>query len=118
MRAGLSWLHVSLDGATAGTYEGIRDGAAFHTTLANLTGLVDAKRAVRARLPWIRVVFVALRDNVGELPALVQLLARAGVDELHVQNLSHTFADTDPAGGYEQIRQFAADHALGRTPTT
>jgi radical SAM protein with 4Fe4S-binding SPASM domain len=112
VRAGLSWLHVSLDGATAGTYEGIRDGASFRTTVTNLTGLVDAKRAAGARLPWIRVVFVAMRDNVSELPALVRLLARAGVDELHVQNLSHTFSDTDPAGSYEQIRQFATDHAL------
>jgi radical SAM protein with 4Fe4S-binding SPASM domain len=108
----LSWLHVSLDGATAGTYEGIRDGADFHTTVANLTGLVAAKRTAGTRLPWIRVVFVAMRDNVGELPALIRLLATAGVDELHVQNLSHTFSDTDPAGRYEQIRRFATDHAL------
>ena len=112
VQAGLSWLHVSLDGATAGTYERIRDGANFQTAVSNLTGLVAAKRAAGASNPWIRVVFVAMRDNVAELPALVELLAWAGVDELRVQNLSHTFSDTDPAGSYEEIRQFAADQAL------
>src|SRR5207249_6059776 len=29
IRAGLAWLHVSLDGATAATYESIRDGGPF-----------------------------------------------------------------------------------------
>jgi radical SAM protein with 4Fe4S-binding SPASM domain len=112
IRAGLSWLHVSLDGATAGTYERVRDGADFRTAVANLAGLVRARRAAGSSLPSIQVVFVAMRDNVGELPELVRLLARVGVDELHVQNLSHTFSDADPAGRYGEIRRFAADHAL------
>src|SRR6266511_833195 len=96
--AGLDWLHVSLDGARAETYEAIRDGADFDTVLANLRGLVAAKRAAGRDAPWIRVVFVAMRRNVGELSELVRLLAVAGVNELRAQNLSHTFSDTDPAG--------------------
>jgi hypothetical protein len=57
-------------------------------------------------------VFVAMRRNVAELPALVALLGRLGVDELRVQNLSHSFSDTDPAGGYHGIRSFVAAQAL------
>jgi radical SAM protein with 4Fe4S-binding SPASM domain len=34
------------------------------------------------------------------------------VDELHVQGLSHDFADTDPAGGYSGIRAFARAESL------
>jgi radical SAM protein with 4Fe4S-binding SPASM domain len=109
---GLDWLHVSLDGATAATFEAIRDGAAFDTVVANLGGLVGAKRAAGSATPWIRVVFVAMRRNVAELPDLVRLLARVGVDELRVQNLSHSFSDTDPAGGYAGIREFTAAEAL------
>jgi radical SAM protein with 4Fe4S-binding SPASM domain len=110
--AGLDWLHVSVDGATAGTYEGIRRGADFDLVLANLTGLVAAKRAAGADRPWLRVVFVAMRGNVRELPDLVRLLASAGIDELRVQNLSHSFSDADPAGAYREIREFAAGQAL------
>jgi radical SAM protein with 4Fe4S-binding SPASM domain len=108
----VDWLHVSLDGATAAAYEAVRDGADFDAVVANLAGLVAAKRAAGSATPWIRVVFVAMRDNVGELPDLVRLLARVGVDELHVQNLSHSFSDADPAGRYAGIRQFTARQAL------
>jgi radical SAM protein with 4Fe4S-binding SPASM domain len=110
--AGLDWLHVSLDGARAATYEGIRDGASFDTVVANLAGLVAAKRAGGRDKPWVRVVFVAMRRNVAELPDLARLLARIGVDQLWVQNLSHTFSDADPAGQYREIRDYAQDQAL------
>jgi radical SAM protein with 4Fe4S-binding SPASM domain len=112
VETGLDWLHVSLDGATAQTYEGIRDGAQLDTVLANLRGLVAAKRAADSDVPHIRVVFVAMRRNVGELPELVRLLAGIGVNELRVQNLSHTFSDTDPFGKYAEIRDFTAAEAL------
>jgi radical SAM protein with 4Fe4S-binding SPASM domain len=108
----VDWLHVSVDGASAGTYEAVRDGADFDTVVANLAGLVQAKRAAGSGSPWIRVVFVAMRDNVSELPDLVRLLGAIGVDEVHVQNLSHSFSDADPAGRYDDIRQFTADQAL------
>jgi radical SAM protein with 4Fe4S-binding SPASM domain len=110
--AGLDWLHVSLDGADAPTFEGIREGADFERVLANLAGLVAAKRAAGSATPWLRVVFVAMRRNVAQLPELVALLAGIGVSELRVQNLSHSFTDTDPAGAYREIREYAADQAL------
>lgn len=110
--AGLDWLHVSVDGATAATYEGIREGAQWDKVMANLRGLIAAKQAAGRQLPWVRVVFVAMRRNVDELPALVELLAAVGVDELRVQNLAHSFDDTDPSSGYTQIREFTAAQAL------
>ncbi|HEX8629029.1 MAG TPA: SPASM domain-containing protein, partial [Catenuloplanes sp.] len=61
-------------------------------------------------------VFVAMRDTVADLPALVRLLADVGVDELHVQNLSHSFSDADPGGRYAEIREFTADQALWGGP--
>jgi radical SAM protein with 4Fe4S-binding SPASM domain len=110
--SGVDWLHVSLDGATAGAYEAVRRGAHFDTVTANLAGLVRVKREAGSATPWIRVVFVAMRDNVAELPALVRLLSDIGVDELRVQNLSHSFDDTDPSGRYDEIRAFTAGQAL------
>jgi len=112
VQSGLDWLHVSLDGATPAVYESIREGASFDRVVGNLAGLARAKRELASATPWIRVVFVAMRDNVAELPELARLLARIGVDELRVQNLSHDFADTDPAGAYREIREFTAGQAL------
>ncbi len=110
--SGVDWLHVSLDGAGAAAYEAVRDGADFEVVVANLAGLVQAKRVAGSATPWIRVVFVAMRDTIGELPDLIRLLSGIGVDELHVQNLSHSFSDADPAGRYDEIRDFTAAQAL------
>jgi radical SAM protein with 4Fe4S-binding SPASM domain len=110
--SGVDWLHVSLDGASPAVYETIREGARFDTVVANLAGLAEAKVRAGSVTPWIRVVFVAMRDNVAELPALIRLLSGIGVNELRVQNLSHSFDDTDPAGRYDGIRSFTESQAL------
>jgi MoaA/NifB/PqqE/SkfB family radical SAM enzyme len=110
--AGLDWLHVSVDGADAATYEQIRDGANFATVLDNLAGLVAQKRAAGSELPWIRVVFVAMRRNVAGLADLVRLLGGIGVSELRVQNLAHSFDDTGDDGPYQEIRRYTEAEAL------
>jgi radical SAM protein with 4Fe4S-binding SPASM domain len=110
--SGLSWLHVSLDGATAATYESIRAGADFERVCANVAGLVEAKRELGSDTPRLSLVFVAMRRNVEELPALVRLTHELGVGRLFVQNLSHSFSDTDPSGSYADIRRFAESEAL------
>jgi radical SAM protein with 4Fe4S-binding SPASM domain len=112
VRAGLDWLHISLDGATAPTYEGIRHGSDFERVRANVLELVRTMRQLDKEKPTLSLVFVAMRRNIGELPELVRLTAAWGVGQLFVQNLSHSFGDTDPAGTYRDIREFAASEAL------
>src|SRR4051794_21704302 len=112
VEAGLDWLHVSLDGATAATYEAIRERARLRTVLRNIEGLVHAKRWAGSTTPHTRLVFVAMRRNVSELPVLVRLAGSLGVDEVRVQNLSHDFADTDPNGSYQEIGEYARSEAL------
>ena len=113
---GVDWLHVSVDGATAATYESIRDGSDFARVRENVIGLVEEIRAENAERPDVMLVFVAMRRNIGELPALVRLAADWGVGRLWVQNLSHSFSDTDPSGSYREIRDFAAAEALWAEP--
>src|SRR3954471_3427696 len=115
--AGTGHVHVSLDGASAATYEDVRHGTAraprpgqFERVVANLRGLLAARGD--GRRPRVAIVFVAMRRNVEELEALVALAADIGVDEVWVQNLSHVFSDTDPAGRYDEIRRYAESEAL------
>jgi radical SAM protein with 4Fe4S-binding SPASM domain len=112
IRLGVDWLHVSLDGATPTTYESIRDGADFGLVTRNIRGLVGTRRRLGADRPTVQIVFVAMRRNLRELPALVKLAAEWGVEAVWVQNLSHSFGDTDPSGSYLEIRRFAAREAL------
>jgi radical SAM protein with 4Fe4S-binding SPASM domain len=116
VEAGLDWLCVSLDGATPAVFEGIRDGARFARVERNVRGLLDVMRERQARRPDVSLVFVAMRRNVAELPALVELAAAWGVPAVRVQNLSHAFSDTDPAGAYGEIRAFTAAEALWQAP--
>jgi radical SAM protein with 4Fe4S-binding SPASM domain len=109
--ARLAWLCVSLDGARAETYEAIRRGARFSRVLANVRGLVAVMRDARATLPDLSIVFVAMRRNIAELPEVVRLCDELGVRALRVQNLSHSFDDTDPAGEYREIRDSTAREA-------
>jgi radical SAM protein with 4Fe4S-binding SPASM domain len=53
-----------------------------------------------------------MRRNVAELPDLVRMCADWALDRLWVQNLSHSFDDTDPSGSYAGIRSFAQEEAL------
>jgi radical SAM protein with 4Fe4S-binding SPASM domain len=115
--AGLDWLCVSIDGATAATYESIRDGSRFAKVERNVRGLVEVMRQRGAVRPRLSLVFVAMRRNLAELPAVVRLASEWGVPTLRVQNLSHSFSDTDPAGAYREIREFAEAEALWQAPS-
>ena len=117
VEAGLGWLHVSLDGATAATYEEVRHGTDFRArsgqfdrVVSNLRGLVAARNG--AERPRIQLVFVAMRRNVRELPALVELAADVGVDSVWVQNLSHDFGDTGASERYGPMREYVDEEAL------
>ena len=112
IRMDIDWLHVSLDGARAETYESIRDGSDFALVARNVRAFVDTKRRLGAERPTMSLVFVAMRRNIDELPELVRLADEWGVGRLYVQNLSHSFSDTDPSGRYTRIRRFAAREAI------
>jgi radical SAM protein with 4Fe4S-binding SPASM domain len=115
VRAGLDWLNVSLDGASQQTYEAIRHGSDFARVTTNIAGLARTMRRLGAEKPTLSLVFVAMRGNIHELPALVRLTREWGIGRLFVQNLSHSFSDTDPAGSYSAIREFAHEEALWAT---
>ena len=112
VQLGVEWLHVSLDGATAGTYETIRRGSRLELVQENVRGLVRAVREAGAEKPTLELVFVAMRRNLHELSAVVRLAAAWGVPAVWVQNLSHSFTDTDPAGTYREIREYVEAEAL------
>jgi radical SAM protein with 4Fe4S-binding SPASM domain len=109
--SGLAWLCISVDGAVSETYEAIRGGARFDRLERHVPALMAAIGR-RGAGPDVSLVFVAMRRNIGELPDLVRLADRWGVRKVRVQNLSHSFDDTDPSGSYADIRRFAAEQAL------
>ena len=83
--AGTDAITVSIDGATAETYESIRRGASFERVIAGIRALVNAKK--RFGRPSVDVSFVAMASNFKELPGLIDLCAELGVGSVHVEPL-------------------------------
>src|SRR5437588_9700022 len=110
--SGLTELHVSIDGATAATYEHIRVRAKYDRVIANVELLQDTKRRLGSATPWLRMVVVAMRTNLDEFPNLVRLAHRLGIDTVFVQHLCHDFGESSLPGQYRPMRDFVAGETL------
>jgi MoaA/NifB/PqqE/SkfB family radical SAM enzyme len=85
--AGLDELRVSIDGVRPETYALIRGVDKLHVVTRNLGRFVETLRRRGAERPVVSLWFVAMRENLGELPGLVQLAHEAGIGEVYVQRL-------------------------------
>lgn len=112
VRSGLRVLHVSLDGASAETYQSIRLRARFERVLRNLRRVMAARRRLDSALPEVRLVAVAMRCNLHELPGLVRLAHAEGVTALSVQHLCHDFGEAALPSRYQPMRAFVEQETL------
>ena len=84
-RAGADRITVSIDGATAPTYEKIRRGARFADVLRGIRALVTAQQ--RYGRPRVDLSFVAMASNIAEMPQLVELCAEVRASGVHAEPL-------------------------------
>ena len=87
----VSRVAVSIDGASAATYERIRVGARFDRVISNVRLLTERKRRHGAALPVLRINHVLSELNVDEFPAflaMVEDLGAEGIDVRTVQRMS------------------------------
>jgi len=110
--SGLGELHASIDGATAETYDRIRVRARFDRIVRNLEGLVEARRRLGSETPQIRMVVVAMRQNLHEFPDLVRLAHRLSIDSIFVQHLCHDFGESSLPAQYKPMREFVEGQTL------
>ena len=82
---GLRHLHISVDSPEEETYTSIRPRISFSEVTSRIRQIVRLKREADTSLPTVHVVFVAMRRNVEQLPAMVDLVADMGADNLTVQ---------------------------------
>lgn len=82
--SGLDWLNLSLDGANSNTYEIIRRGARFEEVIKNIKNLMEIKRRKNVQ---ISIWFTAMKTNVLELPAIIELAKRLGIKKVVAQGI-------------------------------
>jgi MoaA/NifB/PqqE/SkfB family radical SAM enzyme len=91
IEAGVETLWVSLDGATPESYADVRLGAELPRVLTNLQRLRQLRDQAGSDRPQLGIAFVAMRRNIADLPALLQLGFRLGVRRFSISNvLAHT----------------------------
>ena len=110
--SGLSVLHVSLDGATAASYEDIRQGAKFERVIDNIHKVCRAKNRLGSHTPLLRLVVVVMRRNLEELPDLVRLAHQCSIHSIFVQHLSQEFEESSRLPRYEPLQAFVQKETL------
>jgi len=91
VRLGVDAVTVSLDGTDPDTYADVRRGADLRTVLDNIEELNRIKVEQRTSFPRLGIEFVALKQNVAELPDLLRLAGRLGANRAIVTHvLPHT----------------------------
>jgi MoaA/NifB/PqqE/SkfB family radical SAM enzyme len=85
--SGLDELRVSLDSSTPETYLKVRGIPAFDRVVANLGEMVRTRRSLAARSPRISIWMTGLRENLRELPDVIDLAGQLGVDEVYLQRM-------------------------------
>jgi MoaA/NifB/PqqE/SkfB family radical SAM enzyme len=88
IESGLDELRVSIDGGTPETYARIRGIPAFDRVVANVAEMVRTKRRLDAHTPRLAFWVTGMNENLNELPTIVELAARVGVEEVYLQRLT------------------------------
>jgi MoaA/NifB/PqqE/SkfB family radical SAM enzyme len=101
--SGLDELRVSLDGSTPETYFKVRGIPVFERVVANVSEMVRTQREVRADHPRLSLWVTGLRENIAELPEVIDLAARVSVPEVYLQRMVFGFGDEGLASADQSI---------------
>jgi MoaA/NifB/PqqE/SkfB family radical SAM enzyme len=87
VESGLDELRVSLDSSTPETYLKVRGIPAFDRVVTNVAEMVRTRAALGSSTPRISIWMTGMRETLHELPDIIDLAARVGVDEVYLQRL-------------------------------
>jgi radical SAM protein with 4Fe4S-binding SPASM domain len=87
--AGLDELRVSMDAADPRTYRAIRGVDGYEKAMRRTGEFCALLRDTGATRPLVSMHFIAMRDNLPELPAAIERAAAIGVRAITLQRLVH-----------------------------
>lgn len=104
--AELDELRVSIDGASPEMYAQIRGAPLLDKIIENLKRFTTLQNKLGAQTPRVSIWMTGMRENVHELPALVELADKVGVRQVYMQRMVY-YLDHNAAPGLMD-----AGHAL------
>jgi len=93
LTSGLNQLFLAMDGVTKETYERVRVGANFETTIGNLERLLELKRETGSRMRIV-MQLIAMRETREEVAEFVRRWTRPEVDQVNIKHLD-TWGDQE-----------------------
>lgn len=82
VNSGLNHLIISMDGLDQETYEKYRVKGTLQTVTDGVKRLVDAKKAMKSKFPFIELQFLVMSHNEHQMKAMRNYATQAGVDKL------------------------------------
>lgn len=87
---GVNLISVSFAGTAAPVHESLRTYSEFSQLCKNFEGLANLKKQTNVEHPWLELHFLMTSANLNEFPALVELGASLGADEVVATNLTYS----------------------------
>lgn len=87
IESGLDEYRLSMDGSSREMYAYVRGVDAFDKIWRNVKAFIALQRSLDASKPAVSLWFTAMRENLPELPGLVDLATNAGIKEIYLQRL-------------------------------
>ena len=84
---GTDFIGFSLAGATAQTHNSIRMYSDFELLIENIRYFNTLKKEKRLDKPKLHIVYLMLKDNITDVPALVELANHTGINDIILTNL-------------------------------
>ena len=81
--SGLDFLVMSIDGATAATYGKYRVGGNFELVLSNIARLVEARKRLESKTPFIVWQYLLFDHTIPEMDQAAKLARQLGVDRIN-----------------------------------
>ncbi|MEP7104259.1 MAG: radical SAM protein [Chloroflexota bacterium] len=87
IEAGLDELRVSMDAADARTYQAIRGVDGYEKAMRRIAEFCALLRRLNASRPRVSMVFMAMRENLAQLPHVIERAGAMGVPTVILQRL-------------------------------
>jgi MoaA/NifB/PqqE/SkfB family radical SAM enzyme len=83
----VSRINISIDGGKKETFERLRPGANWDRLMTNLARLMKLRKESGSPFPEINIRYILMKENITELPAMVDIAADLGVNSLFTNHL-------------------------------
>lgn len=85
--AGVDYMGFSLSGATAQTHNTIRVNSDFDALMTSIKTMKELTRSNYSGKPKLHIVYLMLKENVHEIPFLLDLAHEVGINEIVLLNI-------------------------------